>query len=254
MFATDEMKLAPFPSLLWLALISAIYLGVVSFVFLVIGNFDWTLFLIGVCFDIMSVTTDYIFLKKINNNEEIIKIKFELYNTIKNKPNIVNTIYNIVYSRNKNVISNIIMLCLNNKNIDLTLIEYKVKCGTIIGYLRANKLDNKALKQVEKQLKIYNYKDDFNEMLRQVETKELIQKQEIGGFAVIITIISFMLAILCFFRVDYASININQNLIYITIYFVFTTFYMLKKNKDYKNQLITIYLTINQIFKSEKFS
>jgi len=91
-------------------------------------------------------------------------------------------------------------------------------------------------------------------MLRQVETNELIQKQEIGGFAVIITIISFILAILCFFRVDYASINITQNLIYITIYFVFTTFYMLKKSKDYKNQLITIYLTINQIFKSEKFS
>lgn len=253
MFTTNEIKLSPFPSLSWLTLISIIYLGFVSFVSLYVGNFDWTMFLMGMCFEVMSITMSYILFKKINNNEDVMRIKFELYNTIKNKSNICNTINNIMYSRNRNVINNIKIFCLSNKNINSNLIEDKVKYGTVIKYLEDKGLDNKTLKRIEKELKIYNNKDDLKEFLRQIETKELIQKKEIGGFAAMITAISFILAVLCFFRVDYVSINITQNLIFLIVYFSSMTFYMLKKSKEYKNELFSIYIALNEIFHNEKF-
>lgn len=251
MYSTRKLTILYSPSMLFTILSSIAYLlGSISY-FIYSNSFDFVFLLIIICFSVVLGLIHYLILMCIFTCSRYLSARFELFVTIKNKDNIFKTVDNIVESRNLNLIRKLANFLATD---DIAFIEGKIKDGSLIAYLNEKQYKRKDIKDIESELKIYDFRDDLNDLIRQFESKELIKKQSFSICSVLMTVIGFLLAFLCFFKVDFSVIKMNTQLIISFIYLLTVVACTISDYLMCNISLVENVKLINEIFENESFS
>lgn len=233
---------------------SVFILFIVSFgTFSITIEFDLVIFAISLSFSIIGLCLDFNAYTISENSSDVMKEKMKLYHMIDGKKSQLTAVRNsILSSHNENIVSDIYIYSCHvmGKNY-YNKLENMIKEKILIEELHKSKLEKQYLKTIKKLLKSYNNIDYIEEILREYETKELINKKNINIAASLISVISFIFSIFAFFKIDYQSINLTPKLIIITIVFAINVFGTFESYWRVKKYLIDYYILIQRTIKAE---
>lgn len=230
--------------------ISLVYFLGNTTIFLVLSlmlHVDKIIFIIALSFALIATCFDINLIKMAENCDRVLKEKLILYQIIDSKKdNLSSVINNILMSK----IINILIYILDEKiHFNYDDIKYKIENNNLIEDLSNKGISRKKIKKIKSLLK--TNKDDIEELVRQYETKELINKKNLNYWASFSAVLCFILSIYGFFNINYQSINISNNFVVIIIIFLFSIIESICRYRKLQGDNIDYYKKLQQIFEKE---
>lgn len=215
-------------------------------------SFQWELFLISISAGIINLCIDINFYSLSENNKDVMIERYRLYKIIQSKSErIDDVIEKIMKSRNDRIVLATMPTVINKIDCSYETLEEMIAQKKLLGTLLVGHSSKKQISLVKRLIKNYNRNDDLYEIVRSYDSRELISHTAVNVSASLIGVISFILAIFAFFKMDISTITPSFGLLFVAILIVINMIDTIESYREIRLGKIAYYVELQSIFENE---